>query len=121
MAKGRCPPPFILTALLFVPALPKGSDFLTPDQSAFNERFEGVLGATHRPVFDPADWDRGRATSRSGQMGQPGSPYYDNLIAPWEKGEYCFLVFSRKNVEEVAAHRLLLTPDKQVIGNCCLR
>jgi acyl-homoserine lactone acylase PvdQ len=84
----------------------------TANQSAFNERFEAELGATYRQVFDLADWDRGGATSAPGQSGQPGSPYYDNLIAPWEKGEYFPLAFSRKKVEEVAAHRLLLLPGQ---------
>jgi penicillin amidase len=91
---------------------PAGSDGFAPNQSSFNERFEAQMGATYRQVFDLADWDRGRATSAPGQSGQPGSPYYDNLIAPWEKGEYFPLAFSRKKVEEVAAHRLLLLPGQ---------
>ena len=88
--------------------LAKGSDRFAPDQSAYNERFEAQHGATYRQVFDLADWDSGRATNAPGQSGQPGSPYYDNLIAPWDKGTYFPLAFSRAKVEEVAAHRLLL-------------
>lgn len=92
--------------------LPKGSERFSPDQSYCKERFEVQAGATYRQVLDLNDWDRGRATSAPGQSGQPGSPYYDNLIASWHQGEYFPLAFSRAKVEEVAAHRLLLTPGK---------
>jgi penicillin amidase len=92
--------------------LPRGSDRFAPNQSGWNERFETEVGATYRQVFDLADWERGRATSAPGQSGQPGSPYYDNLIESWDKGRYFPLAFSRAKVEEVVAHRLLLLPAK---------
>ena len=63
-------------------------------------------------VFDLADWERGRATNAPGQSGQPGSPYYDNLVESWDKGRYFPLAFSRARVEEVAAHRLVLLPAR---------
>ena len=67
-------------------------------------------GDSYRHVFDLADWDRGLATSTPGQSGQPGSPHYGDLLPLWERGEYFPLAFSRKKVEEVCLHRLVLKP-----------
>jgi penicillin amidase len=67
-------------------------------------------GATFREVFDLADWDAGRATTAPGQSGQPGSPYYGDQVEPWAADDYFPLAFSRAEVEEVTAHRLLLRP-----------
>ena len=50
------------------------------------------------------------ATSAPGQSGQPGSPHYADLLPLWEKGEYFPLAFSRKKVDEVTRHRLVLKP-----------
>ena len=63
-----------------------------------------------RQVFDLADWDTGVATSAPGQSGQPGSPHYADLAPLWAKGRYFPLAFSRKKVEEVTQHRLVLKP-----------
>jgi penicillin amidase len=92
--------------------LPKGSDRFAPNQSGWNERFQAENGATYRQVLDLADWDRGRATNAPGQSGQPGSPYYDNLIESWDEGRYFPLAFSRVKVQQVATHRLVLLPPK---------
>jgi len=67
-------------------------------------------GATFREIFDLADWDGGMATIAPGQSGQPGSPFYGDLIESWAAGEYFPLAFSRAAVEDVTAHRLLLRP-----------
>ncbi len=57
-----------------------------------------------------ADWGGGVATTAPGQSGQPGSPFYGDLIEGWADGEYFPLAFSRTAVEEVTAHRLILRP-----------
>ena len=67
-------------------------------------------GATFREILDMADWAAGIATTSPGQSGQPGSPYYGNLIESWAAGEYFPLAFARAAVEEVTVHRLLLKP-----------
>ncbi len=67
-------------------------------------------GATFREIYDLADWDSGVATTAPGQSGQPGSPFYGDLIESWADGEYFPLAFSRAAVEEVTAHRLILRP-----------
>jgi penicillin amidase len=67
-------------------------------------------GATFREIYDLAAWDAGMATTAPGQSGQPGSPFYGDLIGSWADGEYFPLAFSRAAVEDVAAHRLVLRP-----------
>lgn len=70
-------------------------------------------GATYREIIDFADLDNSRVTSTPGQSGQPGSPFYDNLRELWAKGQYFPLRYSRKAVEDAAAHRLTLRPAGQ--------
>ncbi len=85
-------------------------DVHTPNNTRHDENFRQVHGASYRQVFDLADWDRGMVTSVPGQSGQPGSPHYDDLLPLWAEGKYFPLTFSRKKVEEVTRHRLVLQP-----------
>ena len=71
-----------------------------------------AIGATYRHVLDFADLDNSRATNTPGQSGQPGSPFYGNLLESWAKGQYFPLRYRRASVEEAAAHRLTLVPAK---------
>src|SRR5262249_50628609 len=92
--------------------VPKAGDGLTPNAASHNAKFEQIAGASYRHIFDLADWDRGVATSVPGQSGQPGSTHYGDLLPLWADGQYFPLAFSRKKVEEVTAHRLMLKPMK---------
>jgi penicillin G amidase len=67
-------------------------------------------GASFREILNTADWDQSLVTSTPGQSGQPGSPFYDNLLPLWATDTYFPLVFTRPAVEEQAAHRLTLQP-----------
>jgi penicillin amidase len=58
------------------------------------------------------DLDGSFATNVPGQSGQPGSPFYSNLVESYGGGEYFPLAFSRAAVERAAAHRLTLLPDR---------
>lgn len=69
-----------------------------------------ATGATYREILDLSDLDRSLVVNAPGQSGQPGSPFYDNLLDLWADGEYFPLVWSRERVEEEAAHRLTLRP-----------
>jgi penicillin amidase len=90
--------------------VPRGGDGYTPNAASHNRQFEHTAGASYRHLFDLADWDRGLATSVPGQSGQPGSPYYADLLPLWERGDYFPLAFSRAKVDEVTKHRLRLKP-----------
>ena len=67
-------------------------------------------GASYREILDVSDWDRSLAINVPGQSGQPGSPYYGNLLKMWADNEYFPLAFSAKAVTAAAAHRLTLRP-----------
>jgi penicillin amidase len=67
-------------------------------------------GASYRQIFDVADWDRSQVINVPGQSGQPGSPYYDNLLKMWADNEYFSLAFSDRAVRAAAKHRLTLRP-----------
>jgi penicillin amidase len=67
-------------------------------------------GATYREILDVSDWDRSQAINVPGQSGQPGSPYYGNLLKMWAGNEYFPLAFSRKAVDAAVTHRLTLRP-----------
>ncbi len=95
------------------------SDFPHPLLSDFDvrsvERDGGggtvdATGAVYRLVTDFSDLDRSLAIIAPGQSGQPGSPYYDNLLEMWVKGEMFELPYSREAVEKATAHRLVLKP-----------
>ena len=73
-------------------------------------RRASTRSAARANIFDLADWDRGLAINVPGQSGQPGSPHYADLLRLWASDQYFPLTFSRAKVEEVTAHRLLLTP-----------
>jgi penicillin G amidase len=65
-------------------------------------------GASYREVLDVADWDRSIVTNVPGQSGQPGSPYYANLLKLWAEDSYFPLVYSRVRVEAESAQKLVL-------------
>ena len=67
-------------------------------------------GATYREIIDVGDWDKSIATSTPGQSGQPGSPFYGNLLPLWTKNEYFPLLFSPSAVSNDNTHRLVLRP-----------
>ena len=65
-------------------------------------------GASYREILDVADWDRSLVSNVPGQSGQPGSPYYSNLLPLWQENQYFPLVYSSKAVASAAAHTLIL-------------
>jgi penicillin amidase len=67
-------------------------------------------GASYREVLDVADWDRSIITNVPGQSGQPGSPFYGNLLPLWAEDTYFPLVYSRTRVDAERAHLLVLKP-----------
>lgn len=87
----------------------RGGDAYTPNATS-GANFRQAAGASYRHILDLSDWDRSVFTSTPGQSGQPGSPYYDNLLKMWANDEYAPLVFTRQAVEASTAQRLLLTP-----------
>ena len=71
-----------------------------------------ATGANFRRIIDLANLDRSVATNAPGQSAQPGSPFYANLVDRLASSEYFPLLFSRRAVEDGAAHRLTLQPER---------
>jgi penicillin G amidase len=69
-------------------------------------------GASYREILDVSNWDRSLATNTPGQSGQPGSPYYGNLLPLWAENHYFPLVFSAGAIEKHTTHRLTLKATK---------
>ena len=67
-------------------------------------------GATFREIIDVGDWDKSVVTSVPGQSGQPGSPFYGNLLPLWARNEYFPLLYSPSAVSSNSAHRLVMIP-----------
>ncbi len=70
----------------------------------------GADGASYREIIDVSNWDNSVTVNVPGQSGQPESPYYGNLIQYWANDEYFPMAYSRRLVDEKAAHRLRLVP-----------
>jgi penicillin amidase len=87
----------------------RGGDSLTPNATS-GPNYRQTGGASYRHILDFADWDRSVFTSTPGQSGQPGSPYYDDLLPLWAEGKYSPLPYSREAVEKYTAHTLVLAP-----------
>lgn len=79
------------------------------ERSGGGETIAGT-GATFREIIDFSDLDNSRVTNTPGQSGQPGSPFYGNLLELWANGRYFPLRYSRKAVEEASAHHQTLRP-----------
>jgi penicillin amidase len=94
-----------------LPDASRGGDGWTVNMTGGPD-FRQSSGASWREVIDLADWDNSVGTSVPGQSGQPGSPFYGNLLPMWEKGEYFPLLYSRPAVERETAHVLWLRPAK---------
>jgi penicillin amidase len=65
-------------------------------------------GASYREILDVSNWDRSVATNTPGQSGQPGSPFYGNLLPLWAENKYFPLAFSTDAIEANTKHRLTL-------------
>ncbi|HEX6976518.1 MAG TPA: penicillin acylase family protein [Vicinamibacterales bacterium] len=66
-------------------------------------------GATYREILDVSNWDRSLTVNVPGQSGQPGSPYYGNLLTEWAENRYFPMVYSKSAVDRAAAHTLVLS------------
>ena len=73
--------------------------------------FVAAVGATFREIADLGHPDSTYVTNVPGQSGQPGSPFYRNLVEPYGRAEYFPLAFTRAAVERATAQRLVLLPQ----------
>lgn len=97
------------------------SEFPHPVASAYDvpavERNGGAgtvnaIGAVYRLVTNFAEPDRSMVTLGPGVSGQPGSPYYQNLLEAWGRNEFFPLLYTRPAIEARTAHTLVLAPGR---------
>jgi penicillin amidase len=69
-----------------------------------------ATGASFRVIADVGDWDRSVGTNTPGQSGDPDSPHYRDLFAPWAGGAYFPAFYSRAKVESVTEAKVVLLP-----------
>jgi penicillin amidase len=88
--------------------LPRGGYGHTVNSTSDN--LNQATGATFRIIADAGDWDRSVGTSAPGQSGDPDSPHYRDLFAPWAGGRYFPVFYSRAKVESVTEATTTLEP-----------
>jgi penicillin amidase len=89
--------------------IPLGGDATTINVAA-GPGFRVTTGASFRMLLDTADWDKSRMTNLPGEVGDPDSPHYSDLIDDWTNGRYHPMPFTRKAVEAATRERLQLVP-----------
>ena len=91
--------------------LPIGGDTDTPCQTAMlpHAPYDNKgWGPSIRQIVDLSDFSRSLISVPPGQSGHIASPHYDDQLLPWLKGEYIPMLWTRKQVEQAAAGKLLL-------------
>ena len=113
-ARAQHPLKALLTGVddqaLEIGPIPRGGSGDTVGNTAYGPNFVQSAGATFRVVIDVGDWDSSLAMNAPGQSGNFDSQHYTDLFEPWAAGEAFPLRYSRDMVDEVAEHRIRLTP-----------
>jgi penicillin amidase len=100
-----------LQARMTLPSYPRGGSPFTPNNGWFGkENLEVIGGASWRMVLDVGQWDAAVATNAPGQSGDPGSPFFANLLENWASDDAFPLLYTREAVEEHTVERILLRP-----------
>lgn len=80
--------------------LPRGGNGYTPGSTGNN--LGQSSGASFRMIVNTGDWDAAIGTNGPGQSGDPASPFYNNLFAPWAKDEYFPVLYSKEQIKSHA-------------------
>lgn len=67
--------------------------------------------ASCRLLMDMGDWDGCLSALAGGQSEHPASRHYQDGLAEWRDGRYHPMLFTRKRVQDAAAHTLRLEPE----------
>ena len=89
---------------------PRGGSADTVGATTYLPDFTQASGATFRLVVDVGGWDNSVVMNSPGQSGDPASPHYADLVAPWAADGAVPLLYSRDRIEAVAHERIRLVP-----------
>ena len=102
-----------LQAQMTIPEYPRGGSENTTNNTGYNpDNFLVRSGASFRMVLDVGNWDDAKMTNAPGQSGNPGSPYYDNLLKNWATDSHLPMVYSRARVDAHKAFTITLEPEE---------
>ena len=93
-------------------AVPGSYHTVCPYAYSFNNLYEGKHGASHRHIFDAADWDRSQTVIPTGTSGIPASPFYLDQTDLYLQNEYHDDPFSPKAVDSLAVFKMKLKPEE---------
>lgn len=96
-------------ARLDVGPVPRGGHGFTVGNTGNGDNQTG--GASFRIFVDTRDWDQTLGMNTPGQVGDPESPFYDNLFDLWANDKVFPAFYSREKIESVTAQRLELMPE----------
>jgi penicillin amidase len=94
---------------------PVGGDTDTPCQTAVasDEPYDAKWWCpTYKQIVDLGDFSHSQAIHTPGQSGNLGSKHYDDLTAPWLKGECHPMLWRREDIEGAAEGKLVLWPTE---------
>jgi penicillin G amidase len=92
---------------------PMGGSGYTVWNANYDEDFQLTSGASWRMVIDVGEWDNSLAMSVPGQSGDPESPFYDNLLDMFIKGEYFPLLYTREAIQGACVKQINLNPKSE--------
>jgi penicillin amidase len=61
-------------------------------------------------LLDPGNWSRSKAIFLTGESGQPGSPFRENMYPLWVSGEYLPMLYTGEQIQAATKGVLTLTP-----------
>jgi penicillin G amidase len=86
------------------------SHTVSPYRYLFLEPGKIIHGASHRNIYDLADWDQSVSVIPTGNSGVPASEFYCDQTGMFVEGEYHADPFSDSSVQSAAYHVLRFTP-----------
>ena len=94
---------------LNVGPLPRGGNGFTLGNTGSGDN--QTSGASFRIFIDTRDWDNTLGMNTPGQVGDPDSPLYENLIELWANDKVFPAFYSRNKIESVLYEKLELSPS----------
>ncbi len=83
---------------------------VTPYSYSYTNLYKVNHGASHRHIYDLADWDESKTVIPTGTSGIPASDFYLDQLDLYLKNRYHADPFSRNEVEKMAKYTMKLLP-----------